>query len=41
MKKKKINEGLRNFPKEFINEKELEDNLKEQINSEISNNRKK
>lgn len=41
MKKKKINNGLRNFSNEFVNEKELETNLKEQISKEILNNRKK
>lgn len=41
MKKKKINNGLRSFSNDFVNEKELEANLKEQISKEISNNRKK
>ena len=35
MKKKRINEGLRNLTKNFVSEKELEENLKNEISSEI------
>ena len=38
MKKKRINEGLRNLTKNFVSEKE---NLKNEISSEIHNNRRK
>ena len=41
MKKKRINEGLRNLTKNFVSEKELEENLKNEISSEIHNNRRK
>lgn len=41
MKKKRINEGLRNLTKNFVSEKELEENLKKEISSEIHNNRRK
>lgn len=41
MKKKKINEGLRGFHKQFVSEKELEENIKEQINTEINKTKKK
>lgn len=41
MKKKKINEGLRNISKNFVNEKELEENIKSEISSEIYNRKKK
>ena len=40
MKKKRINEGLRNLTKNFVSEKELEENLKNEISSEIHNNRR-
>lgn len=32
MKKKKINDGLRNLPKNFVTESELEENIKTEIN---------
>lgn len=38
-KKKPINEGLRNIGKNLIKEKELENNLKNEIAKEISYNR--
>ena len=41
MKKKRINEGLRNLTKNYVSEKELEENLKNEISSEIHNNRRK
>lgn len=41
MKKKRIKEGLRNLTKNFVSEKELEENLKNEISSEIHNNRRK
>ena len=41
MKKKRINEGLRNLTKNFVSEKELEENLKNEISSEIHINRRK
>lgn len=41
MKKKKINEGLRSISKNFVNEKELEENIKTEIASEIYNHKKK
>ena len=41
MKKKRINEGLRNLTKNSASEKELEENLKNEISSEIHNNRRK
>lgn len=41
MKKKRINEGIRNLTKNFVSEKELEENLKNEISSEIHNNRRK
>lgn len=41
MKKKRINEGLRNLTKNFVSEKELEENLKNEISSEIHNNSRK
>lgn len=41
MKKKRVNEGLRNIAKNFVSEKELEDNIKLEISSEIHNNKKK
>ena len=40
-KKKRKNEGLRNLTKNFVSEKELEENLKNEISSEIHNNRRK
>ncbi len=41
MRKKKVNDGLRNFTKDFVNETELEENLRNEINSEIKTSRKK
>lgn len=41
MKKKRVNEGLRSISKNFVNEKELEENIKSEISSEIHTNRKK
>lgn len=41
MRKKKVNDGLRNLTKDFVNETELEENLRNEINSEIKTSRKK
>ena len=41
MKKKKINDGLRNLPKNFVTENELEENIKTEIAKEITNTRKR
>ncbi|MFR5892257.1 MAG: hypothetical protein ACLUG4_07310 [Bacilli bacterium] len=41
MKKKKINDGLRNLPKNFVTESELEENIKTEIAKEITNTRKR
>jgi hypothetical protein len=41
MKKKRVNEGLRSISKNFVNEKELEENIKSEISNEIYTNRKK
>lgn len=41
MKKKRVNEGLRSISKNFIDEKELEENIKTEISSGIYNNKKR
>ncbi len=41
MKKKRVNEGLRSISRNFIDEKELEENIKTEISSEIYNNKKR
>lgn len=41
MKKKKINEGLRNISRNFINEQEIEETLKNEIANELRRNKRK
>ncbi len=41
MKKKKLNDGFRQIASGFVNENELEENIKNEINREITNTRKK
>jgi len=41
LKRKRVNEGLRSLSKNFVEEKELEENIKSQITKEINNHRKK
>lgn len=41
MKKKKINEGLRNISRNFINEQEIEETLKNEIANELRHNKRK
>ncbi len=41
VKKKKVNDGLRNLSKNFLTEKELEENIKTEIDNEITNTRKR
>jgi len=41
MKKKRVNEGLRSISRNFIDEKELEENIKTEISSGIYNNKKR
>ena len=41
IKKKPINEGLRNIGKNLIRENEIEKNIRSEISKEIHNNKKK
>lgn len=40
-KKKKVNEGIRNISKNFVEEKKIEDNIKLEIAKEINITKKK
>lgn len=41
MKKKRIDIGLRNASNSFVNEKDLEENIKYEINKEINHSKRK